>query len=400
MKPTLGSERLEVIDALRGFALFGILFANLYSFIGYNTYSLDEIPTLPILDRAMLFFIDLFVEGKFYSIFSILFGFGFALQVERFKTKDVSFIPFWIRRMIILICMGLLHMYLIWNGDILTLYGVLGLLLPLFMNISNQVLLRWIIVLLLMPLIMHVIVYLTPDSSFWGSMSRLSADLKDHWGYGDRTLLELRTSDLAIEVFHINIIVSIPRAMSYLIFGRYFHVLGLFLIGLLLARHWLPKIRSKEITVPRIVIWFGVIGFITHIGYAIIKGEYGWASAFSEIGLLLGFIYHIGATIFALAIAMLFVYIWSTGRAESVFNNLALLGRMALSNYIFQNVTAILLFFGYGFALMREVPFSTLPLFAFAILTVQWLFSKAWLKRFKQGPLEYLWRKLSYKGAK
>ncbi|MEM8888765.1 MAG: DUF418 domain-containing protein [Bacteroidota bacterium] len=400
IKPTIGSERLEVIDALRGFALFGILAANLYSFIGYNTYQPEEIATLPFLDRMVLFFIDLFIEGKFYSIFSILFGVGFALQAERFNSANENFTRFWFRRMSILLLIGLLHMYFVWNGDILTLYSLLGMLLPLFMKLSNRALLRWILILLMIPLVLHVIVYLTPEASFWGSMGRLSADLQNHWGYADRSLLEMRTSDVPLEVFHINIVVAIPRAMSYLMYGRYFHVLGLFLIGLLLARQWLPKIRNKDISIPSIAIWFGGIGFIAHIGYAMIKGTYGSPSAFSEMGLLMGFVYHVGATFFALAISIFFVYIWATGHLQSIFKNLAILGRMALTNYIFQNLIAIFLFFGYGFALMREVPFSYLPLFAIGILGAQWIFSRAWLSRFKQGPLEYIWRKLSYRNTK
>ncbi len=75
--PTLGAERLQVVDALRGFALFGILLANLYSFMGYNTYTPAKVMDLSMGDRGVLFFIDWFVEGKFYSIFSILFGVGF-----------------------------------------------------------------------------------------------------------------------------------------------------------------------------------------------------------------------------------------------------------------------------------------------------------------------------------
>lgn len=88
IKPTTGSERLLALDALRGFALFGILVVNLYSFLGYNTYSPDEIVRLPVGDRTVLFFIDWFVEGKFYGIFSILFGVGFARQAERFPNSD------------------------------------------------------------------------------------------------------------------------------------------------------------------------------------------------------------------------------------------------------------------------------------------------------------------------
>ncbi len=401
IKPTIQSERLLVLDALRGFALFGILLANLYSFMGYNTYVVpDEIVTLPFLDRGVLFFIDWFVEGKFYGIFSILFGVGFALQAERFQGSDTNFIAFWFRRMLVLLCFGLFHMYFIWNGDILTLYSLLGMLLPLFMNLSNQVLIRWILVLLTTPLLMHTLVYFTPESPFWGSLTRISTDLKTEWGFGDLTLLEMRTSSSALEVFSVNVLYAIPRAMSYLIFGRYFHVTGLFLIGLVLARIWLPKMRNNDIRVPKAAIWFGLLGLTTHFGYALVKGSHGWPSAFSEIGFLLGFIYHIGATAFALAICMLVLYLWSSGKGQFLFKNLAVLGRMALSNYIFQNVTAVLLFFGYGLALMREVPFASLPLFAFGILVTQWAFSRVWLNKFKQGPLEYIWKRLTYRSGK
>ena len=400
IKPTTESERLEVLDALRGFALFGILFANLYSFIGYNTYSPDEVKFLPIIDRVMLFFIDWFIEGKFYSIFSILFGVGFALQAERFKSRNANFIAYWFKRMIVLCCFGLLHMYFIWNGDILTLYSLLGMLLPLFINTSNKALIKWILVMLAAPILMHTLLYFTPDWTFWGSLSRISQDLKAQWGFGDLTLLEMRTSDSTLEVFSVNVIYAIPRAMSYLMFGRYFHVTGLFLIGLLLARIWLPKIRSKTISTPKAAIWLGVLGLVTHIGYAVVKSKYGWASGFSETGFLLGMIYHVGATAFALGICMVFLNLWASGKAKTTYANLAILGRMALSNYIFQNVTAVLLFFGYGLALMRKVPFASLPLFAFGILVTQWLISRFWLKKFKQGPLEYIWKKLTYTGSR
>lgn len=400
IKPTTGSERIPVLDALRGFALFGILFANLYSFIGYNTYSPEEIVVLPILDRAVLFFIDWFVEGKFYGIFSILFGVGFALQAQRFTEAEVNFRAFWFRRMLVLCCIGLMHMYLVWNGDILTLYSLLGMLLPFFLHRSDRTLLRWIAVLLFVPLLIHLVTYLTPDAPFWGSLRRISTGLKTQWGFADLSLLEMRTSAAAREVFAVNVLNSIPRAMSYLLSGRYFQVLGLFLIGILIARHWLPKIRNNDVSVPSIAIWIGIIGLVTSFAYAVIKGMIGTPYALTEIGLVQAVVYHVGSTSLALGIAILFLSMWASGRAPQVFQNLALLGRMALTNYIVQNVTAVFLFFGYGLALMREVPFASLPFFAFGILMIQWLFSRAWLKRFKQGPLEYVWRRLSYQGAR
>ena len=397
IKPTTKSERLLVIDALRGFALFGILLANLYSFIGYNTYSPEEIIALPDLDRAVLFFIDWFVEGKFYGIFSILFGVGFALQAERFQSTNENFSTFWFRRMIVLCCFGLLHMYCVWNGDILTLYSLLGMLLPLFLSLSNKSLFRWIAVLLILPLVIYGLLYLTSEAPFWSSMSRFSMNLKAEWGYADLSLLEMRTSSSPIEVFCINVIYAIPRAMSYLMSGRYFHVLGLFLIGILLARQWLPKIRSKDISVPKSASWLGAVGLVFSLIYAITKYIMGTPFALNEMGIIQVIVYNIGSTSLALGISMLFLYAWASGKVPSIFQNLAILGRMALTNYIFQNVTGMLLFFGYGLALMREVSFASLPLFAFGILMVQWAYSKAWLKRFKQGPLEFVWRRLSYR---
>ncbi|MEL6675558.1 MAG: DUF418 domain-containing protein [Bacteroidota bacterium] len=396
IKPTTGAERLEVLDALRGFALFGILVANLYSFIGYNTYAPAEIVALPTLDRAVLFCIDWFVEGKFYGIFSILFGVGFALQAERFRSAQVNFAAFWFRRMSILLIIGLLHMYLVWNGDILTLYSLLGMLLPLFMNLSDRTLLRWIGALLIIPLFIHLLMYMTPEASFWGSLRAFSLDLKAQWGFADLSLLEMRTSEIPSEVAAVNILYAIPRPMSYLISGRYFQVLGLFLIGLLLARRWLPKLRARQVEVPKLAVWIGVLGLGMSLAYAVIKGLIGTPFALTEIGLLQGLVYHVGSTSLALGIAMLFVYLWARGRARKWFQNLALLGRMALTNYIFQNVMAVLLFFGYGFALMREIPFSSIPFIALVILIAQWAFSRVWLGRFSQGPLEFVWRKLSY----
>ncbi len=308
IKPTTGSERLAVLDALRGFALFGILLANLVSFMGYNTYTSAEIVELPASDRAVLFFIDWFVEGKFYGIFSIMLGVGFALQAGRFRAADANFTAFWLRRMAVLCCIGLMHMYLVWNGDILTLYGLLGMLLPLFLNLSNRALLRWILVLLSIPLLIHGLLFFTHEASFWGSMTRLSAGLKSQWGFADRSLLEMRTSDSAIEVFSINVLKAIPRPMSYFLSGRYFKVLGLFLIGLLLARHWLPRIRKSDISVPPVAVWIGVIGLMASFGYAAIKGAIGTPFAVNEIGLVQAVVYHVGSTCLALGISMLFLH--------------------------------------------------------------------------------------------
>lgn len=395
--PTHSSERLQLLDALRGFALFGILLANLCSFMGLYTYTPEEVVELPVPDRIVLFFIDWFVEGKFYGIFSILFGVGFALQAARFHSASGNFKAFWWRRMGILFGIGLLHMYLVWHGDILMLYSILGTFLPLFMKCSRATLLRWIVVLLVLPLLIHGLLYMTQEATFWGVLRQFSGVLKTRWGFGEYSVLEMRTADNARTVFSVNVLKAIPRPMSYLMSGRYFQVLGLFLIGIVLARDWLPKIQNNERSVPTTAIWIGGIGLLLSLVYAIIKAIIGTPFDLSITALIQGVIYHSGSTALALGISTFFMVIWNRGRLRSIFRNLAILGRMALTNYIVQNVTAVLLFFGYGAALMRKIPFVYIPLLAIGIVCIQWGISRYWLSKFKQGPLEYIWRTLTYR---
>ena len=394
--PTIAKERYAVLDSLRGFALFGILLANLVSFVGYNTLQPSQIVSLPFSDRAVLFTIDWLIEGKFYTIFSLLFGMGCALQLERFSAGSAAFRGYWIRRMLILMVIGLTHMYFVWNGDILTLYSVLGLLLLLFVSLSNRTL--WIAtgLLLLLPIVIHIVVMATQDLSFYGSLTRFSDGWKDALGYANRTLLEMRTSSDPKEVMFINILQAVKRPMSYLISGRYPQVLGIFLIGVLFVRTLLPRIRASE---PIPTKWWlvpGIFGLIMSLGYALIKGALGSYYELNYIGLLQAVTLHLGAPTLGVGLAGGFYNLWRSGQLSFIMAKLAVLGRMALTNYILQNVIAVLLFFGYGFGLMGKLPFVVIPVVALIIFFIQTWFSSIWLSRFSQGPLELIWKRLAY----
>lgn len=397
-RPTNKSERIAQIDSLRGLALLGILLANLYSFMGYNSYSPQQIVELPTVDRAVLFGIDWFVEGKFYGIFSMLFGVGFALQQERFAQRGdaPSFARYWRRRMSVLLCIGLLHMYLVWNGDILTLYAILGFFLPSFAKRSQNTLLRWIFALLLIPLLIHVGIYLAPRASFWGIAGRFSQGLQEQLGYGERSLLQMRVSSQWDQVFWINVLKAIPRPMSYLMTGRYFQVLGMFLCGVVAARRWLSGLGQGPWKPPKSARWIGALGLVTSLAYALIKGAIGSPFAVDEVGLIQALVYHVGAICLALGLSAVLLGRWSAVPNSWLARQLALPGRMALSNYLIQNICAVLIFFGYGLAQMRALPFAYLPLFALGIFSLQLLSSRWWLSRFEQGPVELLWKRLAY----
>lgn len=400
MKPTTHAERLDVLDALRGFALCGILLANLTSFFGYSSYRPHEIVALPWSDRGTLFLIDWLIEGKFYAIFSILFGIGFSLQMRRMTRAESGFAGYWLRRMLILTCIGLLHMFLVWHGDILTLYSLLGLLLLMFARTSDRGLKAWILFLFATPMVMHVFIMATQEHWFWSSAAQWARAQKELLGFGARSDLQMRVSDSLREVFAVNALTALQRPMSYLQSGRVTEVLGMFLMGVLLGRTWFSKGKVGQ--------WFpfggwrrlGVVGTALSLVYALMKGAMGTSYSVDATGVVQGVFYHVGAITMALGIIGLFCALWDKPAWQARLAPLAILGRMALTNYVLQNTLAALIFFGTGLGLMRQLPFAAVPVVAGMIIIAQLLFSRAWMRAHPQGPLEHLWRKAAYSGSR
>src|SRR5918993_1669184 len=162
LEPTSVTERYHLLDVLRGFALSGVLLANMQTHSGYFFLSEPAKQALGTADADHIVeWIEHFlIEGKFYSLFSMLFGIGFALQMKRAAAFDTSFLPRFRRRLVIMFLIGLLHAVFLYVGDILTVYALTGFLLIFFRKSSNKVLLRSAVILLLLPVVQYAI--------FWG----------------------------------------------------------------------------------------------------------------------------------------------------------------------------------------------------------------------------------------
>src|SRR5438552_7074607 len=150
------SERIEALDTLRGVAVFGILLANVLVFFGLFMLPSDRAAALPTAraDAVVAFVEKVLVDGKFYSIFSLLFGIGFGLQLAR---GGETAVPRFNRRLRILLAIGAIHAFLIWAGDILMLYALLGFTMPWFARKSNRALVRWSVILLAVPTALYVV---------------------------------------------------------------------------------------------------------------------------------------------------------------------------------------------------------------------------------------------------
>lgn len=398
LQPTAPGQRIELLDCARGFALTGICIANLVSFAGLYVMTPDQVRALPwpVADRVVLFLIDCFIEGKFYTLFSVLFGVGFGLQAARAERLSVPFAGFWCRRMAVLLLFGLTHMTLIWYGDILTLYSLMGVLLLCFRAAGSRCLLWWVGGLLLAPLAMQAGLLLTAEHPFWQSAAQLKMQLQAQWGFAGKSLFQMRSSSDAHEILASNLLNALTRPMSYLQSGRPFQVLGQFLLGVWIAREILPRLEQPGYIFSRAPWPFALPALACSAAYAAIKAHTNSPSSEGVLGMLQSLLYHAGSTTLALCYLVLIARLLQSPRWRTPAAWLIPLGRMPLTNYIGQSVIALLLFYGYGLAWMGVFPFVALIPLSMLILLLQRAACRCWLRRWPQGPLERLWRSLTY----
>ena len=393
---------MDLLDAIRGLALGGILLANLTSFFGVDMLGAEARRAMPWggAGEGVLFAINWLVEGKFYSIFSILLGTGFALQALRAGrrgAREDAFARFFRRRMLVLVAIGLTHMYFLWSGDILTLYGVMGLLLPTLMRLAPGVRMGLMIVLFAVPLATHVVVLssdgrLDPRPPF----AAAGAEVRERLGVAGRPALDVFAHGTARDYLAWNTSFAVARPGTYLQSGRPAKVLALFLLGVWLGTVVLPRLHTMRRSLYVTVAVGGAIGLASSAVYASIKGATGSTFLVSQTGLLQTAAYTLGTTPLALAYLAAAALVWRSARWQHALAWFVPLGRMALSVYLSQTLIQLAVFSGYGAGLAGLVPVVWLPLVAAAILVPQRYLCAWWLRRHAQGPAEWIWRRATY----
>jgi uncharacterized protein len=383
-------ERIQALDVLRGVAVAGILFANVLVFFGLIFMPPDRIAALPTAaaDHVALLLEHVFVDGKFYSLFSLLFGIGFGVQLAR--GGDAA-LPRFKRRLRILLGIGAIHAFLIWAGDILMLYALLGFTMPWFARKSNRELLRWTVILLAIPTALYVVVLsvwmvvgsgAVPTASSQGMPPQMFAyfqaigtgGVKDAL-IGNLVFLGGRWADLFATV-------------------RFPKVLGMFVLGLWTVRTGLalsPADRRETLKQWRLLGWG--IGLPANI-IATWAFEQ-WSYLPPSVGGFLGVVMQaVGIPMLALGYAATIALLVVDGRRFiTVF---APVGRMALTNYLMHSVICVTLSYGFGFGLWWHTGAARAMAIAAAIILVQIPLSAWWLSRYRFGPVEWGWRRLTY----
>lgn len=399
--PVQPGQRIQVIDILRGFAIFGILLVNM-EFFNNSVFSyvmgLNE-PTNAI-DQLGRWFIAFFGEGKFYSIFAFLFGLGMAIQLHRAQEKGTRFVPFYLKRMLILLFIGLVHAYLFWVGDILILYSVLGMaLVLLFRNCRPKTLFIWTLVFLFIPILINGALFglvelgkMAPDgekmmAEVLAGQERAfeSAAEKANHIYATGTFVEITRQ----RIEDMNFMYSMWPFMG-------FNVLAMFLLGLAVGKKRIfDNIQDNLPSMRKVLIWGLIVGVIGNLLY-VVAGESAQRSIPSTV-LLVSII---GQTFGAPALALFYMsgltLLAQKPSWQPRLNPLACVGRMAITNYLLQTVICTTLFYGYGFGLYGKIGVAAGILLTVLIYLIQIPKSAWWLKRFRFGPVEWLWRTLAY----
>jgi uncharacterized protein len=386
--------RHEILDMLRGIALLGICLANFGEFSLYTFQAAGVTEAMPTaaVDRAVRFFQYLLIDGKFYTLFSLLFGIGFSIILSNAQRNGLAGVRIFYRRMAILLLIGVGHLIFLWAGDILVLYAAIGMLLPLLRGVSDRKLLVFSALLLVFPIAMDALVAAF-DWNLSAPVDRAMRLLHDRAGITNENFpVWLAEAGSYGDVLKFNVAGAFIRMREFIEGNRVPRVLGIFLLGLWVGRKAIyADLEGGRRLLKRTALWGAAIGVPTSILYA-------WEATH---GHPLGAVAH--SAIYAVSVVPLSlaytcgICLWYiNNRERRIVGALAAPGRMALTNYIMQSVFGGAIFYGIGLGFGARVGLVWVEVVAVAVFAVQMLGSILWLSRFNYGPLEWIWRMLTY----
>ncbi|MGV3530201.1 MAG: DUF418 domain-containing protein [Flavisolibacter sp.] len=396
--PVNNNDRAPVLDMLRGFAILGIFLNNIYYFSGYGFLSEEakkNFSTYPA-DKWLDWLQITFIEGKFYTLFSLLFGIGFSIILIRNEQRGTNGIRVFYRRLLFLMLIGAIHLYFFWEGDILFLYALVGLLLPLFRRWSDRALLTAAAVLILSPIIIDLVKVWTQWSP--GQLLRpLGVAIDQNSGITEQNWRGyLFTKENGLQHWHNwQRSAFVFRYMYILDSNRIVKVLGIFLIGYYVGRKMMyARLPEHKALLKKVLVWGAVIGLPFCIAMTWFEKDekfvpldaWGMADTIS---------YALGVVPLGLALVA-GLSLWWLRAQQSFLRFFIPVGKMALTNYLSQTAVAIFFFYGVGLGWGQRAGLIWMFAFVVCYYMCQILFSRLWLAYFNYGPFEWIWRQLTY----
>ena len=387
--PVRPTERIAILDILRGFALFGILVMNLP---GFNTpwaiYSSGQVPYPGWYNRVADWVTATFFEGKFNAIFSFLFGVGLTIQLERAAAKNTPFVRVYLRRLFTLFLFGVAHMVFLWDGDVLHMYAVLGLGLLLIRHWPDKALLPLATVILIVPV---------AKSSYDLYLNEPGRHTKEYWLQRATEQTRVYSSGTYFEILQTRLAEVAEGYLDNAWWIFWCSLAVTMLLGFVVGRRRIVQNLAQQTSLIRNVFNASLaLGVITGSMLATFEVLADRTDATTVLGTLTSTFYQLNRPLLSMAyITGLTLLSMRPGWSERLAP-LASVGRMPLTNYLMQSVICSLLFYSYGLALFGKVGSAGNFLVALAIYAFQVLYSNLWMAHFQYGPLEWLWRLLTY----
>ncbi|MBA5715717.1 DUF418 domain-containing protein [Bacillus subtilis] len=376
-QPVSLRERVHFLDIVRGFALLGIIIVNYFLIVdsvkGFEMASDDVLHKL----------VSWFAEGKFVTLFSFLFGVGFMIFMDRAAQKVESPNKLFARRLSILLGFGILHITFVWVGDILAFYAVSGFLLLAFYKRTAKTVLRWIIALI-------VFQFLTPVFTMLYNVINTAGSKKPN--FSEFTLFS-HSSLTYMESISTRWTDMVTMAAGS--FSMIYSMFLMFLLGVYFVKmEFFKDMEAKKPIWKRIWIISTIAFLITQSSILLDMFNLSENMLWKDISSVLGQNGGLTGSMFYMStFAMLFLYVPQLRDPMMIFTKV---GRMSLTCYLLHSIIGTVLFLRYGFGLADHIQSAGTFMFSLAVYFVLMSFSTLWLKRFRYGPMELVWRKLTY----
>jgi len=394
--PVGTAERVEVMDVLRGVALFGVFLVNFTGFAGASIMATEQqllsLPTAP-LDFSVRQVLEWLFVDKANTLFAFLFGLGFYLQMQRLQLRGVDFEALYRRRLCVLLIIGLVHFFFFWTWDILHLYALAGFLLLPLRHLRDRALLVTGLLLAAFGRTLQKGLAEFSNASSWTGMPG---------GYADSDVLLRQQLSERGDYFGIvgNFFewVFVDYIASGLILGWLCYALGRFLVGAWVGRkEWIARAAEFLPGWRRLLHWTLPAGLILE-GLATLLGESPEVADFEHREFLAKSFHLLAVPVLSTGYVSAVVVGFHGGRGRRLLAPFAAVGRMALTNYLAQSLIFGFVLFGVGpgLALAGRIGTTVIVGIVVIVFTLQALFSRWWLGRYAYGPAEWVWRAFTY----
>ncbi len=411
IKPTTISERIPSLDFLRGVAILGILFINIESFVYPNPWSSWQYGYESTIDQHTRFWVYFLTQGKFYTMFALLFGVSFVIFMERIQQKvtGLKAMDIYARRLLWLFVIGVIHAYFIWDGDILYHYAVCGLFLLPFRSMKSR---NLVLIVLFLATFLFIKSYESVSKRQKSYSNYAEALYKEATKRTDKdnTLIaswEKRYSEKSPNLSEVvenpkptflqGVITSYENHKVHK--GEFYYqslilsTLIVMIIGMILFRTGIFSDYNSWKYYWHISVFVLIIGLvINYLRYY----QWTYEDHIPNLNTFKALLFTFPKEILGVGYILVLNGIYQKYLRNVRFKVFTKIGRTALSNYIFQSIILGILFYGYGFGLHNSFSRFELLGFVIAIGAIQIICTQIWLRNFKQGPLEFLWRKLTY----